>query len=50
VPLADEGKSILRLTETGVANQRVISDAQWLENLHAVQKLRGIETSTARVS
>lgn len=47
VTMADEGLSSLKLTETGVANQRVISDAQWLENLHAVQKLHGIEPSAA---
>lgn len=47
VTLADEGLSSLKLTETGVANQRVIMDAQWLENLHAVQKAQGIEPSTA---
>lgn len=47
VAMADEGLSSLKLTETGVANQRVITDAQWLENLHAVQKLHDIEASTA---
>ncbi len=45
VTMADEGLSSLKLTETGVANQRVITDAQWLENLHAVQKAHGIEPS-----
>lgn len=47
VTMADEGLSSLRLTETGVANQRIITDAQWLENLHAVQKIHGIEPSAA---
>lgn len=47
VTMADEGLSSLRLTETGVANQRVITDAQWLENLHAVQTAHGIEPSAA---
>lgn len=47
VTMADEGLSSLKLTETGVANQRVITDAQWLENLHAVQKIHGIEPSAA---
>lgn len=37
--------SSLTLTETGVANRRVIDDAQWLANLNAVQKLHGIEPS-----
>lgn len=47
VAMADEGLSSLKLTETGVANQRVITDAQWLENLHAVQKANGVEPSAA---
>ena len=47
VAMADEGLSSLKLTETGVANQRVITDAQWLENLHAVQNAHGIEPSAA---
>lgn len=43
----DDELSSLKLTETGVANQRVITDEQWLANLNAVQKSRGIECSTA---
>jgi len=39
--------SSLELTETGIANRRVIDDAQWLANLHAVQKAHGIEPSPA---
>jgi type III restriction enzyme len=34
----DDALSSLKLTETGVANQRVIHDEQWLANLNAVQK------------
>ena len=45
--LADEGLSSLRLSETGIANQRVITDDQWLANLHAVQQAHGIEPSAA---
>ena len=47
VPMTDDGLSSLKLTETGVANQRVIADEQWLANLHAVQKAHGIEASAA---
>lgn len=47
VAMADEGLSSLALSETGVANQRVLTDAQWLANLNAVQALHGIETSAA---
>jgi type III restriction enzyme len=43
----DDELSSLKLTETGVANQRVISDEQWLANLNAVQKAQGIEPSAA---
>lgn len=43
----DDELSSLKLTETGVANQRVISDEQWLANLNAVQKAHGIEPSAA---
>ena len=32
----------LQLTETGIANRRVIADLQWLSNLHAVQALPGV--------
>ncbi|MDV6346754.1 DEAD/DEAH box helicase family protein [Nitrosomonas sp. Is35] len=39
--------SSLKLTETGVANQRVITDEQWLANLNAVQEVHGIELSAA---
>lgn len=45
--MTDEGLSSLKLTETGVANQRVITDEQWLANLQAVQRAHGIEPSTA---
>ena len=41
----DDELSSLKLTETGVANQRVITDEQWLANLNAVQKVHGIEPS-----
>jgi type III restriction enzyme len=43
----DDALSSLKLTETGVANQRVINDEQWLANLNAVQKAQGIELSAA---
>lgn len=43
----DDALSSLKLTETGVANQRVITDEQWLANLNAVQKAQGIEPSAA---
>lgn len=43
----DDELSSLKLTETGVANQRVISDEQWLANLNAVQMAHGIEPSSA---
>ncbi|MEW5864178.1 MAG: DEAD/DEAH box helicase family protein [Pseudomonadota bacterium] len=46
VTRADELSS-LSLTETGIANRRVIDDAQWLKNLQAVQKAHGIEPSAA---
>lgn len=39
--------SSLKITEIGVANQRVITDEQFLANLNAVQKLYGIECSTS---
>ncbi|MGQ0620878.1 MAG: restriction endonuclease [Panacagrimonas sp.] len=45
VTMADEGLSSLRLTETGVANQRVITDEQWLANLHTVQKRHDLALS-----
>jgi len=47
VPMADEGLSSLKLSENGVANQRVITDEQWLANLQAVQLAHGIEQSGA---
>lgn len=47
VPMADESLTSLRLTETGVANQRVISDMQWLKNVQAVQKANDLAESTA---
>jgi len=40
-----DGSSSLELTETGIANHRVIEDAQWLANLHAVQEAHKIEPS-----
>jgi type III restriction enzyme len=43
----DDALSSLKLTETGLANQRVITDEQWLANLNAVQKAQGIEPSAA---
>ena len=43
----DDTFSSLALTETGIANRRVIDDAQWLANLHAVQDAHGIEPSDA---
>lgn len=45
VAMADEGLSSLKLSESGVANHRVIADEQWLANLQAVQKAHGIEPS-----
>lgn len=41
----DDELSSLRLTETGIANRRVIDDAQWLKNLRAVQEAHGIDPS-----
>lgn len=43
----DDTLSSLALTETGIANRRVIDDAQWLANLHAVQEAHAIEPSDA---
>lgn len=43
----DDALSSLKLTETGVANQRVITDEQWLANLNAVQKVQGLDQSAA---
>lgn len=43
----DDALSSLTLTQTGIANHRVIEDTQWLENLHAVQKAHGIKPSAA---
>ncbi len=45
--MRDDALSSLALTETGIANRRVIDDAQWLANLRAVQKENGIEPSDA---
>lgn len=45
--MRDDTLSSLALTETGIANQRVIDDAQWLANLHSVQEAHGIEPSEA---
>jgi len=39
--------SSLALSETGIANRRVIDDEQWLANLNAVQKTHGLEPSGA---
>lgn len=41
----DDALSSLALTETGIANHRVIDEAQWLANLNAVQQAHGIERS-----
>lgn len=43
----DDTLSSLALTETGIANRRVIDDAQWLDNLRAVQAAHAIEPSDA---
>lgn len=43
----DDTLSSLALTETGIANHRVIDDAQWLANLRVVQEAHGIEPSEA---
>lgn len=43
----DDALSSLALTETGIANRRVIDDTQWLGNLNAVQGTHGIEPSAA---
>lgn len=43
----DDELASLKLTETGIANHRVITDAQWLANLHAVQKTHCIAPSPA---
>lgn len=45
VTMDDQGLSSLKLNETGLANQRVISDEQWLINLQAVQTEQGLEPS-----
>lgn len=41
----DDQLASLKLTETGVANHRVIDDGQWLKNLQAVQKTNGLPES-----
>lgn len=43
--MRDDELSSLKLTDTGIANRRVMDDAQWLKNLHAVQQAHGIESS-----
>lgn len=43
----DDTLSSLALTETGISNQLVIDNAQWLANLHTVQEAHGIEPSDA---
>lgn len=43
----DDALSSLKLTETGVANQRVITDEQWLANLNAVQEAHSIDPSAS---
>ena len=45
--MRDDALSSLVLTETGIANRRVIDDAQWRANLRAVQAENGIEPSDA---
>lgn len=45
--MRDDALSSLALSETGIANRRVIDDAQWLSNLRAVQEKNGIEPSDA---
>ena len=48
VPMADSAAlSSLRLSESGVSNQCVLTESQWLSNLQAVQKANGIEPSAA---
>jgi len=41
----DDALSSLALTQTGIANRRVIDDARLLDNLHAVQKKQALECS-----
>ncbi len=41
----EDALSSLKLTQTGIANHRVIDDSQWLKNLHAVQTTHGISPS-----
>ena len=43
----DDPLSSLAFSEKGIANQRVIDDAQWLANLHKVQAANGLEASAA---
>jgi len=45
--IRDDALSSLALTETGIANRRVIDDTQWLANLRTVQEKNGIEPSSA---
>ena len=43
----EDALSSLALSETGIPNRRVLDDAQWLANLHAVQEAHAIEPSDA---
>ncbi len=43
----DDQLASLKLTETGIANHRVIDADQWLKNLQAVQKANDLPESTA---
>lgn len=43
----DDELSSLKLTETGIANHRVLTDEQWLANLQVVQRIYGIGASEA---
>lgn len=43
----DDTLTSLTLTEMGIANCRVIDDAQWLANLHTVQEAHGLEPSNS---
>lgn len=45
VAFAESTPSSLRFSEYGVANQRVITDQQWLANAQAVQKRNDLEPS-----
>ncbi|MDZ4730170.1 MAG: DEAD/DEAH box helicase family protein [Xanthomonadales bacterium] len=45
ISMADNELSSLRLNEVGLANQRVISDQQWLKNLQQVQQEQKLPVS-----